>query len=270
MKLFAIVPATEFKSYVYIFGVRIFVFFKIPNFIKILSYKLYRKKRKAHTVCYTYQSVGYDNLIQHKYICSDWDYICFTDNPKLLKHEYIGIWKIEKTRYSDFDSKRNSGWHKTHPHELFPDYENSIWIDGNIDVRSSYLCELVFNTKSVLLTTSHNIRDCIYDEIDAVCQNSRDTFESCELIKNFLKLEKMPKHYGLNETGVMYREHGDELVKKIDNMWWDMIKNYSKRDQLSFSYVLWKNNIKVSDISIPTLRKNFRNFLIYSHKKCHR
>jgi hypothetical protein len=24
------------------------------------------------------------------------------------------------------------------------------------------------------------------------------------------------------------------------NKWWDMIKDYSKRDQLSFNYVFWK------------------------------
>lgn len=266
MKLFAIIPATESKSYVYLFGVRIFVLLKFPNLIRILSYKLYRKKRVANTVCYTYQSTGYDNLVQHRYVCPDWDYVCFTDNPKLLKHNFIGVWKIEKTRCTDFDSKRNSGWHKTHPHILFPQYKYSVWIDSNIDVRSAYLFNLVSNTKSNLFTAKHNVRDCIYDEIDVVCQNSRDSIELCNLTKAFLKSEKMPVHYGLNETCVMYREHGNKQVKKIDDMWWNMIKNYSKRDQLSFSYVLWKNGIAVSDISIPNLRENTHNFLVYAHK----
>ncbi len=269
MKLFAVVPATQYKSYVYLFGVRIFVFFKFHNLIKILLYKLYRKKRTAHTVCYTYQSVGYDNLIQHMYICPDWDYVCFTNNPKLLKHKFIGIWKIEPTKCSLFDSKRNSGWHKTHPDELFPAYDDSIWIDGNINILSPWLFKLVKNTKSAILTTKHDIRDCVYDEIDTVCNLGYDSIKNCESIKNFLKKEKMPKHYGLNETGVMYRKHNNNLVRKIDNMWWNMIANYSKRDQLSFTYVLWKNNVKVHDISMPNVRKNSHNFLIYSHKKHH-
>lgn len=31
--------------------------------------------------------------------------------------------------------------------------------------------------------------------------------------------------------------------------WWEQIKNFSKRDQLSLSYVLWKTGYKIKYIS---------------------
>ena len=31
--------------------------------------------------------------------------------------------------------------------------------------------------------------------------------------------------------------------------WWNQIKNFSKRDQLSFNYVVWKTGIKIKYIS---------------------
>lgn len=44
-----------------------------------------------------------------------------------------------------------------------------------------------------------------------------------------------------------------------------MIESYSKRDQLSFSYVLWKNGIVAGSIDIPNARIDFKNYRIYVH-----
>ena len=49
--------------------------------------------------------------------------------------------------------------------------------------------------------------------------------------------------------------------------WWEMIAKFSERDQLSFSYVLWKNNIRVEDISIDNARIDPLNFKIYRHDR---
>ena len=42
-----------------------------------------------------------------------------------------------------------------------------------------------------------------------------------------------------------FKDLPDKLVKETMKMWFDMIVKYTKRDQLSFNFVLWKNkNIK--------------------------
>lgn len=222
-------------------------------------------RRKNKIVCYTYISNQYDCLKEHSYVCPDWDYVCFTNNKKLLKQKQIGVWKIEKSQFEKLDPKRNSGWHKTHPHVLLPKYNKSLWIDSNIDVLTDYLENIIKTTTKKLFVPVHYERDCIYDEIKEVNKINYDTPEKCDATYEFLKSKHMPEKYGLNETNIMLRHHNDKTIKSIDKMWWDCIKRYSKRDQLSFSYCLFKHNIKVKDISFPNARIDTKNYLILGH-----
>ena len=38
----------------------------------------------------------------------------------------------------------------------------------------------------------------------------------------------------------MFRIHSNIKVGNFDDLWWKCIDKYSKRDQLSFDYVIWK------------------------------
>ena len=233
-------------------------------------YKLFHK-HPAKTCCYCFISLGYDPIKSHKKICFDWDYVCFTDDPKLLKKRCVGIWDIKPAIETSFDSKRNSGWHKTHPEICCAGYEYSVWIDGNVNVLTHYLYKQICNRKDKkIITPIHNLRNCIYDECDAVCVAGYEQCDIANRVKKFLSDYKMPRHYGLNETNIMFREHNDSNVLSIDHMWWKMIKNYSKRDQLSFSYVLWKHGIKPEDISINNTREDRKNFCVKNHPNHHK
>ena len=76
----------------------------------------------------------------------------------------------------------------------------------------------------------------------------------------------MPENYGLNETNILIRNHLNPQIIAIMEQWWEFIEKYSKRDQLSFSYVLYKNNITVPSISFKNARLDFNNFDFVSHK----
>ena len=43
---------------------------------------------------------------------------------------------------------------------------------------------------------------------------------------------------------VLFRRHNEKDCIKTMEDWWTEIKHNSKRDQLSFNYVAWKNNFK--------------------------
>lgn len=232
---------------------------------EIKKYLKQKKYRSAKTVCYTYISNGYDELLSHKYINPDWDYICFTNNKNLLKHRYIGIWRIKKSKQEKFDVKRNSGWHKTHPEITGRKYKSSIWIDGNVNILTSYLSDTIKKTKQSLLVPIHYERNCIYDECDAVKTAGRDTDIFIEKTREFLLSNNMPKNYGLNETNIVFRKHTDKTIQSINKLWWKCIKNYSKRDQLSFSYCLYKHGIIPSDIAINNTRTDKQNFFVFNH-----
>lgn len=231
----------------------------------IFLYRLKKLFRKTKTVCYTYISSGYDDLLSHKYINPHWDYICFTNDKNLLKHKYIGIWRIKKSKQEKYDAKRNSGWHKTHPEITGKKYINSVWIDSNVNILTSYLSDVIKKSNLPLLIPIHFKRNCIYDECEEVKKTNHDSPENVEKTYNFLISNNMPKNYGLNETNIVFRKHTDKTIQSINKLWWNYIKNYSKRDQLSFSYCLYKNNIKPSDIAINNTRTDIQNFFVYKH-----
>ncbi len=57
---------------------------------------------------------------------------------------------------------------------------------------------------------------------------------------HYLRKDGYPRNIGTKETRVLYRRHSDEKIRQFDELWWWCIENYSRRDQFSFNYVLWK------------------------------
>lgn len=216
-------------------------------------------------VVYTVISGAYDNLIAQDYYNADYDYVCFSNNPEILAQGKVGIWSIKPLAFDKLDDTKNARWHKTHPHILFPNSDVSIWVDANVNIKTNYLFKLVGKTKKNLLIPIHFSRKCIYKECQEVVQCKKDTTQNIEHIKKILLLDKMPKNYGLNETNIIFRRHNDKKIIKLMEDWWSYIENYSKRDQLSFSYVLWKNKIKIKHISIPNARIDTKNFEFFNH-----
>ncbi len=215
-------------------------------------------------VIYTCITGGYDNLIQHNCVNQNFDYVCFTDNAELLNKKQVGIWQIRPLIFDKLDPTRNNRWHKTHPHVLFPEYDLSIYMDSNIDILSDKLFCMIEPPKK-LMVPMHYIRDCIYDECQQVIKDQKDSPENVHKMLNFLKKEHMPHHYGLTENCILIRQHNDSKIKKIMDEWWYFIENYTKRDQLSFAYVLWKNGVLVDQISFESVRFDCKNYYFKSH-----
>ena len=62
-------------------------------------------------------------------------------------------------------------------------------------------------------------------------------------IKNLLQTEK-GERYLQPDLGVTLRRHNEKDCIKVMEDWWKEIRYGSKRDQLSFNYVAWKNKFK--------------------------
>lgn len=195
---------------------------------------------------------GYDDLIDDQYQMDGVDYICFTDRD--LESE---TWKVIKSTPIYNDPNRNAKKYKILPHRYLKDYDYSIWIDGNIKVISDIraLCNgdsyKVYDHMQVF-----DKRNCIYDEAQAILNfgkiNSERTPERG--IKNWkdnpkLIIDQMnryisegyPKNNGLATNPIIVRNHNDSDVIAVMEDWWSEIKYNSKRDQLSFNYIVWKN-----------------------------
>ena len=139
-------------------------------------------------VVYTCLTGNYDTLPLHSYLDFDWDYICFTDSTELLKAKQFGAWQIRPLVFDKLDNTKNARWHKTHPHVLFSDYDESIWIDANIAIKSSWIFELVEKRKKTdkILIPIHYERDSIFSDIE-YCVNilGKETRENADRIIAF-------------------------------------------------------------------------------------
>lgn len=157
------------------------------------------------------------------------DYILFTDNTNL--------------QTNDWEVKHVEGlWHKEPKllsHKYVPAYDLSLWVDGNVQLREGY--ERIFHTigDNHIATFDADWWHCAYKEIQKCVECEYETPENAHRTKIFLSMEEYPEENGLSACTVILRDNSPE-VNKIEELWYMMVKNFSKRDQFTFNYVLWK------------------------------
>lgn len=194
-------------------------------------------------VIYTAIVGGYDNVMQPKVVDSRFDYVLFSND---IKEKTIGVWQVHPIEYHNVDNTRISRYVKTHPEELLQGYEFSIWMDASMQICTSFVYERaieLYNGEIQISSMWHPVRKCIYEEAFAVVHGMVEHESVVVKWCHKLRRENYPQNNGLCETGFLYRIHTN-LVKKFNNLWWTCIDKYSRRDQLSFNYVLWKMGVQ--------------------------
>ena len=201
-------------------------------------------------VVYTCITGNYDNVAMPLYRNNNVDYIMYT-NQQDVKN--VGLW--EKRDIPENIKKLNDNvlinrYIKMHPHELFKDYDYSIYIDGNIrtvsDI-SSFVNKV--NEVTGLALHRHSARNCIYEEVKACKLHKKGNIANLEKQIQKYNDEKMPHNYGLLEASVIVTDLNNTNSLKIENTWWDeFVDSKSYRDQISLIYVLWKLGFKVDDV----------------------
>ena len=210
---------------------------------------------------------GYDEIMQPLVVDDRFDYILFSND---IKEDRVGVWQVKSIAYTNPDNTRICRYVKTHPEELLLGYEASVWMDSNIRIVTSSVYEHIielYESGSLIASMNHPERDCVYDEAFEVMYLR---FEQERVAVNWcckIRIEKYPKHNGLYETNVMFRVHTNEKIQAFDAMWWDCIEKFSKRDQLSFNYVLWKVDLECDYFLDKSLNaRNSEDFSIVTHK----
>lgn len=240
----------------------------IPEKSIIEDYLAKAKLRKATKVVYTCITNNYNKLMQPYCVDPDWDYVCFTDCEELVRQTSAGVWQIRRIIDNGLDCSRTNRWHKVNPHLLFPDYHESLYIDGNINIISPYIYEKTRSARAPMLFARHFMRNCAYEEIEALLASPRISEENKKLItvqRDIYQASNFPQNYGLSENNVIYRKHHADVVKSVMAQWWKWLRDYSSRDQASLAYVLWKNEIPFSGITIPNIRISYKDFWIVRH-----
>lgn len=209
-----------------------------------------KKLTMKNFVIYTVLTGGYEDILQPLVVDERFDYILFTD---ICNVEKVGIWTVRNIPEDmGRDYIRLSRYPKAHPVRMLAGYVVSLYIDANIQIKDEWIytrvCELYHNNieyAGVRLVLTG--RDCIYDHSFDMCRvNAEHDYVAIKQCHE-LYLKGFPSHFGLNENNIIYRKHTD-LIRKVGEEWWYWITNFSRRDQFSFMYCLWKYKVQLNYI----------------------
>jgi GT2 family glycosyltransferase len=192
-------------------------------------------------VIYTAIVGGYDRLEPLEFRPPDCDLVVFSDRPMTVEG-----WQVRPLNYLHPDPTRSARFAKLHPHFFFPDYEYSVWIDGNIGVRGDIrpLMERL-NEKSFLGIFEHPLRNCIYAEGEECIRSKRDDPRTIKDQLASYRLEGFPEAAGLWETNVLVRRHNKPGCIALMSAWWRELELGSARDQISLPVVARRNGATV-------------------------
>lgn len=229
-------------------------------------------------VIYTAIFGDYDQLQEPKVKPEGFDFVCFTDSDIRSKN-----WKIRHTEREFTDPTRDARKHKVLAHEVLPEYDISVWVDGNLLVRgdvNKLIAKHLANTNMAVFdhkdakhrdkNETEDSKDCLYEEVVHLIKSAergrvRDDPKVMQEQVDRYRSEGYPEHNGLILSMVLLRRHHKLDVVRTMEAWWGEIKRGSKRDQLSFPYAAWKTGLKFNYIE-----ENARNndyFLHTPHKR---
>lgn len=214
------------------------------------NYPCIRNEHGKDIAIYTCITGDYDDFREAEYIAQNCDYFLISDKKPDNISRYIWIDASEVIPTYVKDNVRRNRFCKINGDILFSNYRYSIYIDGNAlpkrDI-SDYILKL---GRSGIACHKHLTQQCLYIEAIRCIKYQRD---SEVLIKNqmckYLQ-QKMPRGYGGFECSMLVRENHNDLCRKVMRDWWREVYVHSARDQLSFTYSLWKNGLRQDDVGV--------------------
>ncbi len=225
------------------------------------SYKVNDGIYNEKIVVYTSITGDYDELSDPLFVDDDIDYVCFTNNKSIKS----SVWNVEYISDETLDNMHLAKHVKFFPDQWVPEYDTSVWVDGKFQIISD-LREYIkkYEKTAPMLCFPHFERDCIYDEA-AKCITLKKGIKN-DIVSQVADYyhEGYPMDNGMYEMGCIVRNHNDPTVKNLMQQWWEHVEKYSYRDQLSFPYLLWKNQFNV-DICDLNINKNSYLYCVKGH-----
>lgn len=182
-------------------------------------------------ILYTANFGNYDLFNEIQTPFNDYiDYVYFTDIPRESKTWDVRVIKDFKDPYM------TAKMYKILPHQFFPEYDISIWIDASArNIHSCFLDLIKYLNNYNFIITKHPSRTCVYDEANTCIRNNKDDPNLILNQINIYNKNLYPKRNGLYQCGFLIRKHNE--IQEFSESWWEEIVNNSKRDQISFPYI---------------------------------
>lgn len=205
---------------------------------------------------------NYDYLKLQPEQTVDVKYVCFTNTDNLEIEKWAEKqWEVIKVDNIEWVHNRiQAKFYRTHPYNYFK--WTTMWIDGTARLKSERAIEDILNMfesdKDIMLFR-HPERKTILEEA-MFCKNFKDRYIKYE----WLPLIEQVRSYldnGYDEslwlfaTWMLVMREWYELIDALSERYEENIY-WTYQDQISFPYIMWKNNIKVQSIEWINLWSN--------------
>lgn len=221
---------------------------------------------------YTCITGDYDDLPEIENPEQEIDYYCFTNNKKLKATK---VWKIIQIHNPDkLDNCRLARKIKILGTPIVNQYDIAVWTDADI-VWQKPIVEFIkkYAQNSPFTIFKHHARNNIYDEAITCVRLRKDNKKNIERLLDYYKKEHYPDNNGLCESTVFIKHPNNPKVIDTMKIWFEVLKKYSRRDQLSFNYAVWKTNLEINYIPLEVwnnpwfyVKKHTSNYII---QDCH-
>ena len=221
--------------------------------------KKYVYSKIPKTVIYTAILGKYDILHEPFYTCEYYDFVLITDDVMMGNNKtswkIMHIDKIRNKIPKNLNAVQLNRWLKMHPHEIFPEYEVSIYIDGSVNVVADMMPIILsfYESKKIFGIHLHAQRTKIDTELNMLLYCNKINRNEMERAKEQIigyKKDGFDDSVELLEATVLIRRHNDILCKRLMELWWNEFINGVQRDQISLPYVIWSMGLSIDDIYI--------------------
>lgn len=196
--------------------------------------------------CYRCVAGNYDRLEGlNTYGCDS--HVLYTDVKKGLPSK----WMVKPLRHpprlsSGHDKNR---FHKCFPHQIMPDVDYSVYMDGNIEFSGDLygLVRVLENTGASLGVFRHPDNRDIVSESKACLRLGKFDDYDVRVLNKQLEVYRSSGYDVTSPIGANYlmvRRHDDPDLQSAMSLWWAHIFEYTKRDQMSLMYCLWRHKVK--------------------------
>ena len=242
---------------------------------KLIPYVRSNQNFPRNSICvYTTLFGHYDELPRiPSSLIGKIDFIIFTDQYNSPTQEFNG-WKVINCDKQFDCSNLSAKIYKIKPNLYLNNYDHSIFIDANTEIHSNFL-ELVsflWANAGNFSMFSHPYRQSLSEEACAIISFSK--YSAAPIIRqleDYINLGFKEGDSCLCEGSFMWRSHRCPRTNEFMELWWEHILFYTKRDQMSLTYLMQAQNFypSIIDPQIGSSRDNifFRKNLHVHERK---
>jgi hypothetical protein len=203
---------------------------------------------KPRVVVYTCTFPDYDQVFDPHVVDYGFDYIIFS-NENFFSGT-VWQWRNIPDAINGQSKFFINRFCKIFSHLVLPEYQYSIYIDGNIRIIDSILP--LFNdfvkSNADIALFKHWCHQSISQELDACFEAGKidGNAHAVGLMQiNRYHAEGLPAQHTLTENGIIFRRHGSPVLDVAMETWWEELRRNVHRDQISLPFVLNKSHLSV-------------------------